>query len=91
MQFKFIVAIVAAALSALPTAHSRPSSFDNQVAMQSSHGRLDLSGVSPNAFGIFSTQVCWRICAQEELRCPNGLEPKKFGPCWTCCRKEDLE
>ncbi|KAL0959472.1 hypothetical protein HGRIS_011182 [Hohenbuehelia grisea] len=55
VQFKLTVAVVAAALCALPTPYSRPS-FSNQIA----RGRLDLSQVHPDTF---AQQICWLICA----------------------------
>ncbi|KAB2576748.1 hypothetical protein BFW01_g7956 [Lasiodiplodia theobromae] len=31
-------------------------------------------------------QICWRLCATEDLQCPENWESKQFGDCWTCCR-----
>ncbi|KAK0650971.1 hypothetical protein DIS24_g6296 [Lasiodiplodia hormozganensis] len=31
-------------------------------------------------------QICWAICANESIQCPEGWESQEFGECWTCCR-----
>ncbi|KAL0957875.1 hypothetical protein HGRIS_000059 [Hohenbuehelia grisea] len=87
MQCKLTIAMVAAVLGALPTSYARPSWFADQAAVKPSHGRLDLSGLDPSAFSIVREKPCWMLCATEKLRCPEGMELKQFGECWTCCLK----
>ncbi|KAB8077316.1 hypothetical protein BDV29DRAFT_153867 [Aspergillus leporis] len=37
-------------------------------------------------FGM-THEVCWRICAHEHLKCPEGWHHKTFGHCHTCCKE----
>ncbi|KAK3389080.1 hypothetical protein B0T20DRAFT_364112 [Sordaria brevicollis] len=36
-------------------------------------------------------EICWRLCAGEDLRCPEGWHSKNFGGCHTCCKTLDDE
>ncbi|CCC09386.1 hypothetical protein SMACR_05197 [Sordaria macrospora] len=30
--------------------------------------------------------ICWLLCAGQELKCPEGWHSKQLGDCWTCCK-----
>ncbi|KAH7141978.1 hypothetical protein EDB81DRAFT_899449 [Dactylonectria macrodidyma] len=30
--------------------------------------------------------ICWLLCAQESIKCPENWCPSQQGECWTCCR-----
>ncbi|KAE8150865.1 hypothetical protein BDV25DRAFT_153572 [Aspergillus avenaceus] len=40
---------------------------------------------------VHDMDVCWRACFHDKPHCPSGWHPKKFGSCWTCCRRSSDE
>ncbi|KAK3949259.1 hypothetical protein QBC32DRAFT_379135 [Pseudoneurospora amorphoporcata] len=36
--------------------------------------------------GDAKAEICWMLCASEEIRCPEGWHSKQLGDCWTCCK-----
>ncbi|KAL4988119.1 hypothetical protein BDW68DRAFT_99410 [Aspergillus falconensis] len=35
--------------------------------------------------------ACLRSCFQEKPACPENMEPRRLGQCWSCCLKEHTE
>ncbi|KAF4445351.1 hypothetical protein F53441_10900 [Fusarium austroafricanum] len=35
-----------------------------------------------------SPQICWLLCASEEIHCPEGLVSHEEDGCWTCCKED---
>ena len=68
----FLFATMANAAALCPGSHAEHTSH-------SSHG-IQLTTVRQ--------PICWAACFYEESDCPEGWESKKFGDCYTCCRKE---
>ncbi|KAH6884944.1 hypothetical protein B0T10DRAFT_564367 [Thelonectria olida] len=36
-----------------------------------------------------TADICWLLCASEEIECPEGWYGSQQGECWTCCRNID--
>ncbi|KAF2802151.1 uncharacterized protein BDZ99DRAFT_577116 [Mytilinidion resinicola] len=42
----------------------------------------------PHDLSFKPSDVCWRICGDRSLPCPDGWESRQFGSCYTCCVTE---
>ncbi|KAF2137439.1 uncharacterized protein K452DRAFT_302014 [Aplosporella prunicola CBS 121167] len=46
--------------------------------------QMPWSSVSP--FDDDSNKICWAICANKDIKCPEGWDATGFGECYTCCK-----
>jgi hypothetical protein len=70
-----VLAVLATAM--LATASVVPSCDRENTDVDS----LDLITIRPPPL------ICLKVCWPKPHRCPPGQIPKKFGRCWTCCRR----
>ncbi|KAJ4178034.1 hypothetical protein NW755_013452 [Fusarium falciforme] len=56
---------------------------------RNSHSEITLRvkvGESPTKARLAKTDICWLLCASDEIQCPEGWYASQQGECWTCCR-----
>ncbi|XEV02718.1 hypothetical protein FSHL1_008005 [Fusarium sambucinum] len=51
--------------------------------------KLSQSPMKSALYHAVHYDICWLLCANEEIQCPDNWYSKQEGDCWTCCRSSD--
>ncbi|KAG8672725.1 hypothetical protein FPOAC1_006011 [Fusarium poae] len=91
------VLILAQGIVAAPSLLSKLSRQNNKVVHQSSGEDITLSikvSQSPMKGDLahsMNYDICWLLCADHEITCPEKWSSKQLGDCWTCCYTPEEE
>ncbi|CAF3468910.1 unnamed protein product, partial [Fusarium graminearum] len=87
------IIVLAQGIFAAPSFLNKIGHNNSKASHQSTGGDITLSiKVSQSPMnGAFhkavKDELCWLICASDELECPDDWYSKKQGECWTCCKE----